>query len=485
MQFRYTILLLYLLFSGEILAQYPVSLNKDSAEATLNSLPVKYLDQVASKSDKYYALVTSRTEKTLEKLSRWENKIKVILEKTSPETAQRLFGNPGLTFAGLLEKYRQGKAATDQYRGRYDSYRDKLTTTMAYLDQKRAFLDSSLRLPLTRSQEKTARLNEQLRQTEAVEQFIKERKRQLMEVALRQAMKSPCLKKISKESYYYLGTLKNYREIFSDPKKAEETVLELLNKIPAFQEFLRRNSMLASLFRVPGDPLTPASLAGLQTRAQVNGLIQQQLSASGPNAMQQFQQNMQAAQSQLQELKNKVLKAGGGSSDANMPEGFKPNNQKTKTFFQRLEYGTNIQSQKGNSILPNSTDLAVSVGYKLNDKSTIGVGASYRLGLGRGLNAIKFTSEGVGLRSYIDWKIKGNFWVSGGYELNYRSSFASIVQLRDQSLWQQSGLLGLSKSVPIKTKFFTKTKLMLLWDFLSYRQVPQTQPLLFRVGYSF
>lgn len=484
MQFRYTILLLSLFASIQLGAQTAKS-NKDSSGVELTRLPAKYLDQVSAKSDKYYAAVTSKTEKTLERLARFETKLKAILEKTSPETAQRLFGNNQLTFSGLLEKYRQGKVASDQYRSRYDSYRDKLTTTMAYLGQKRQFLDSSVLKPLGRAQEKTARLNEQMRQTEAVEEFIKERKKQLMEVALKLAAKNPYLKKISKESYYYLETLKNYREIFSNPKKAEETALTLLNKIPAFQEFLRRNSMLASLFRVPGDPITPASLAGLQTRAQVNGLIQQQLAAGGPGAMQQFQQNIQAAQSQLTELKNKILKNGGSSSDANLAEGFKPNSQKTKTFLQRLEFSTNIQTQGARSFFPVTSDMALSLGYKLNDKSIVGVGASYKMGFGRGWEHIKFTSEGMGLRSFIDWKIKGNFWISGGYELNYRSAFRDITVLSDLSAWQQSGLVGLSKTVPVKTKFFKKTKLMLLWDFLSYSQQPRTQPVIFRVGYSF
>src|SRR5207237_1413894 len=117
--------------------------------------------------------------------------------------------------------------------------------------------------------------------------------------------------------------------------------------------------------------------------------------------------------------------------------------------------------------------------------------ASYKLGWGRGWNDIRLTQEGAGLRSYIDWKIKGSFWISGGYEMNYKS------QLRDFRIsspfgggrvgaaWQQSGLIGLSKVIDVRSKFFKKTKVQLLWDFLSYQQFPRTQPVIFRVGYSF
>ena len=142
-----------------------------------------------------------------------------------------------------------------------------------------------------------------------------------------------------------------------------------------------------------------------------------------PNAQQQFQQNLQAAQAQLNQLKDKVLRFGGGSSDAVMPEGFRKNDMKTKTFFQRLEYSANIQSQKATSFFPVTSDIGLSIGYKLNDKSIIGIGASYKLGWGRGWNNIRLSGEGAGLRSYIDWKLKGSFWLSGGYEQNYKSAF--------------------------------------------------------------
>lgn len=167
-----------------------------------------------------------------------------------------------------------------------------------------------------------------------------------------------------------------------------------------------------------------------------------------------------------------------------MPKGFTPNTQKTKTFLQRIELGSNLQSQKGNSLLPVTTDVGISAGYKLNDKSIIGLGASYKLGWGQNIRNIQLSHEGVGLRSFIDWKLKGSFWISGGYEGNYLQSFNSIAQLRQYSGWQQSGLLGVSKQLSLKTKFFKQTRLQLLWDFLSYQQVPRTQPLVFRVGYT-
>jgi len=135
-------------------------------------------------------------------------------------------------------------------------------------------------------------------------------------------------------------------------------------------------------------------------------------------------------------------------------------------------------------MFPITSDLGLSLGYKLNDKSVVGIGASYKMGWGSGWNNIRITHQGIGLRSYVDWKLKGSFWISGGYEQNYKSEIRSIDQLRDQSAWQQSGLIGLSKVVSVKSKLFKKTKVQLLWDFLSYDHVPRGQPIVFRIGYS-
>jgi len=485
-----TLLLILLLLAIFPLRAQQVVNKADSTARAVAELPAKYFNTITAKSQQYYKQVDAKTEKTLERLARWEAKIKNILEKASPETAQRLFAEGQISFAILLERYRAVQAKTRTAIGNttavYNEYRDKLTTTLKYVDQQKQQLQTGVVEPMQKAKAATDKLNEHLSNSEALQQLIKERKKQLLEQAIKYLGKSKYLGKISKESYYYIEALKNYKELFSDPKKTEELALKLLQKIPGFGDFLRRNSMLASLFGSPDASGSPASLAGLQTRAQVNNLIQQQLAAGGPNAQQQFQRNMQAAQAELSELKNKLLKAGqsGGGADDLPPPG-KLNNQRSKTFLQRLEYGATIQSQKGNSFWPNSSDIGLTLGYRAHDKATFGVGISYRLGLGRGLNAIRFTSEGLGLRSYIDWKLKGSFWISGGYEQNYRTAFNSVEQLRNQSAWQQSGLIGISKKISLKTKFLKQTSVRLYWDFLSYQVVPRGQPVVLRVGYNF
>ena len=366
---------------------------------------------------------------------------------------------------------------------------DSLSTSLKFMQQNQELISKTkeAQKKLKDALSKVNGLENQFQKAEEIKKFLKERK-EFLKDQLSKLGFARQLKKINKQVYYYSEQIAEYKTILRDQKKAERKALELLSKTKLFKDFMRKNSMLASLFRMPGDPNDPAyvaSLAGLQTRVQVNNLIQQQIAAGGPNAQAQFQQNMQAAQSQLQQLKNKYSQYGRGSSDDIMPEGFKPNDQKTKSFFKRLEYGTNVQSQRATNFFPVTSDIGLSVGYKLNDKSVIGIGASYKMGWGRGWNNIRISNQGVGLRSFIDWKIKKSFWMSGGYEQNYKTAFSDFNQLKDMNAWQTSGLIGLSKVISLKTRLFKKTKLQLLWDFLSYEQIPRTQPVVFRVGYNF
>lgn len=447
----------------------------------LQQLPIKYINKIDDKIDKYSRRITGKTEKTLAKLSRWENKIQTILNKVNPEAVASLFGNNQTTFGNLLQKIKEGKTIAENYKAKYDEYRDKLTTSLKYLEQQKANLKNSILKPLNEANKKLTALEYEIKNTESVEQFIKERKKRLLNEVVKYIGKSKYLTKIDKDSYYYIETLRNYKEIFSDKDKAEEVALVLLNKIPAFKQFIQQNSILSSLFRAPNNGVDLSNYTNLQTRASVNALVQGRISTGGPNAQQSFSQNLQQTQAELTKLKDKVIKAGGNNSDKDIPS-FKPNSQKSKTFFQRLEYGSNFQFVKGSSILPTVADIGLSIGYKLNDKSIIGMGVSYKIGLGS-LQRIQISHQGISFRSYIDWKLKKQFFVSGGYEMNYHAQFNTISQLKNYNEWQSSGLIGLTKKINIKTKWFKGTKIQLLYDILYRQHNPVSQPVLFRIGY--
>jgi len=331
-------------------------------------------------------------------------------------------------------------------------------------------------------------LQAKMQDAEQIKEYIRQRKQQISQYIHQHANLAGLVGKdyqgFNRDVYYYSQQVREYKEMLNDPDKMTKEALTLLNKLPAFQAFMKQNSQLAGLFNLPANYGSTASLAGLQTRDQVAALINQQVAAGGAGGQAALQANLQSAQSQLDGYKDKLSKLGAGSGDIDMPN-FKPNDQKTKSFWRRLEYGTNFQTTRNNYFFPTVSDFGLSVGYKLTDRSTIGVGLSYKLGWGNGIQHIAFSSQGAGLRSFIEIKIKGSFSASGGMELNHTTPFARFQQLRNWEDWTKSGLIGVTKTVSMKSRVFKKTKVQLLWDFLSYQQVPRTQAVIFRIGYTF
>ncbi len=455
-----------------------------SIDTGTHLVSARYIQSVQSTASNLEDKLDKKTEKLLRKLQQQESRIYKKLQKTDSTKAKALLEQSEAQY----KKLEQNIAKLGKKGNTYIPSLDTLTSSLKFLQQNPQLLQlKDNAKQLTGAMDKVQGLQQQFNKAELVKKLIKERKQTLTN-QLQGLGFIKELKQINKQVYYYQDQVNEYKELLKDHKKAERKALELLSQTKLFKDFMQKNSQLASLFRLPtNNPTDPAalnaSLAGLQTRTQVNNLLQQQLST--PGAMDQFQQNMQDAQSQLSSLKNKLGNQIGntGSKDIDMPDGFKPNQQKTKSFKDRLEYNTDFQSQRSSGYFPTTSDIGLSVGYKLNDKSIIGIGAAYKLGWGKNIQNIKITHQGIGLRSYIEWKIKGGFWLTGGYEQNYRQQFNSIAVLKDLNKWQQSGLIGLSKQINLNSKIFKRTSVKLLWDFLSYQQVPRKQPVLFRVGY--
>lgn len=453
----------------------------------ITNFPSKVIDKINSKASQLEDKLVSRTQKYLQRLAKRETRLKKKLEKIDSAAAQNLFSNTEAEYKRLSNMLNDSLSHTMLSRVQYIPNIDSLKTSLSFLELNSNLVAASpakIKAALANVQQ----LQSQLQSTEQVKEFIRQRKLQIKE-ALSKYTKLPNslskdLGRFNKEAYYYSQQIREYKEILNDPDKLEQKALGLLSKLPAFQQFMKEHSALAALFPMPDNYGTPQSLAGLQTRNQMQQMIQTQLTAAGPNAQQVVQQNIQQAQAQLNQLKDKLNKFGGGSSDMDVPD-FKPNEQRTKSFWKRLEYGTNLQSVKSSFFFPTTTDIGLSIAYKLSDKNSIGLGASYKMGWGKDIRHINITHEGIGLRSFVDVKLKGSFYASGGFEYNYQQPFRSLTQIDEADEWQQSGLVGISKIVSLKSKLFKKTKIQLLWDVLSYQQVPKTQAIKFRVGYNF
>ena len=238
--------------------------------------------------------IIAKSKKTLQRLQKQEQNIykKQLGTKDSIEARLKLAEVQG-KYKRLQEKIKNPSSFAPSSVQQYIPHLDTLKTAFKLLEQNNS--TANIRNALSKIQS----LDNRFQQAEEIKQFIHERREQLQQ-QLEQLGLLKDLKKINKEVYYYSEQIKEYKQIISDPGKTEKKAIELLSQTKVFQDFMRRNSMIASLFRLPGDPNNPAymaSLGGLQTRSQVNNFIRQQVTSGGPNAQAQFRQNIQQGQS--------------------------------------------------------------------------------------------------------------------------------------------------------------------------------------------
>lgn len=468
---------------------------------TINSLSKQY--------SKLEDNLNKQSEKLLKDMQKKECKLQSKLQSKDSNKAKELFTtdvkDKYLELQGKLA-YKTGiikKFPLTQYVPGLDS----MQTALSFLSKSEYLPEAKIK-QVQDLRDKLKDLQAQLQKANDIQSFIKEREENLKNQLFNSGLTKQ-LKRINQKAYYYQARLNEYKEILNDKQKLKEKILETVRTLPAFKKFWQKNSYMASLFPDPSNSSTAATIAGLQKRASVENIIAQRMGAtkatspvagatssggSSVNPQQFMQQQISVGQAQLDQLKDKLNKLGmkGGSSDMTMPD-FKPNAQKTKSFLQRLEYGFNIQSQPSHYYLPATTDLALMLGYKLSDSKSVGLGMSYKMGWGNlqnGLKGIHISSDGIGLRSYVDIKSpiksKGQFlnglWISGGFEYNYLSSFKSLQELQSNiDVWQKSALLGISKKYNIGKKVGS---LQLLYDFLHNQQMPPGTALKFRVGYN-
>lgn len=470
----------------------------DSANAKLQSVQ-DISDKTISGLEKQYSGLTDKlnaqSAKLLSKMQSKESRLQQKVQNTDSAKSAAVF--------------------TDEVKNKYQSLKSTLSDTSGLLRQfplkeyvpgldsmqtSLTFLLRNKNLPTDKLQQiqelstKLKGLEAELQKANDIQSFVRDREAQLKEQLLNMGFARQ-LTGINKQVFYYQAQLSEYKSILNDKEKLKEKLLQTVSSLPVFQKFWQKYSYLNMLFPMPVDPDAPTALAGLQTRTSIQSVLAQRVNsaaAGGMSPQQYFQQQLGNAQNQLTQLKNKLsgLNGGGGSSDMTMPD-FKPNEQKTKSFLERLEYGFNIQSEHGRYYLPTTSDFALTLGYKFSDSKRAGIGVSYKLGWGNGFRHISLSSQGIGLRSYIDIKspVKskgiffGGLWISGGFELNYFNSFRSLQDLHENiDVWQKSALLGLSKKYKIGKK---EGNMQILYDFLHNYETPPSQAIKFRLGYTF
>jgi hypothetical protein len=426
-----------------------------------------------SKHDRVIERMEYSTEKYLLKISKQELKLKRRFAKKDSTLAEQMFGNIHREYNNLKNILNNTAVKIP---GSYNSRIDSMKTALHFLEKINIIKSST---EVKQSYSYYNNIQTKFDKITYIENIIKQRQ-QLIREKLNGFGLVKYINQYKRQFDYYKAQAEEYKQFFQTPDKIEIIILKIANKIPEFNQFFNSHSQLASLFTLPGN--NEASTSGiddLQTRKMVMEELQERTGSNGQDILKQSVANSQLY---VGRVKDKLTIRGSGDDDITMP-GFKPNSQKTKQFLKKLEYGTNIQSSRGSFLLPVSTDINLNVGYKINSRSVLGIASCYRMGWGKDVRHLHFTHEAVGFKTFCEVKFKGSFWISGSGEMNYRVGFKNIDELKAFSLWQKSVLAGVSKKYTVGNRI--NGKIQLLYDFLHSQQIPATQRLLFRAGYTF
>ncbi|WP_146217675.1 hypothetical protein [Chitinophaga sp. S165] len=440
----------------------------------------KYLQEVYHKSEALQQKLEKRSISLLDRFSRQQQQLNQKFSKLQK-------GENGLNFDALgdtIAKLRAGFATKQQQQLTtlqqkiYLPELDTMQTTLRFLSAS-GKLTNQYDAELKQALKSVNELHNRLNQTETLHRFLEDHKRLLKSRLSSYNLFKKDVEKINKESYYYNQQIKNYTAMLKDRRKAEAKALKLLKESVQYKDFVSKNSWLAGLFPVPPTGTSPsAALQELQTQAQVEQQIQQRLGAD-LGARQLVSERMNAAQSRFNELKSKYQHV---DNTADMP-GFKPNEMKSKSFFQRLEFGINLQMQRRANWYPTATDLAGQLSYQFAKNGHAGFGVAYQLSWMSSTEHFSLRTGGYGIRSFVDWKLKRSFYLNAGFEHNYNIVSVNTINAQQWKGWRSSALLGISKQYNVSNK--VKGNVILLYDFLSSYYMPRTRPLKLRIGYNF
>jgi putative ubiquitin-RnfH superfamily antitoxin RatB of RatAB toxin-antitoxin module len=461
----------------------------DTLTGKLANFPSRVFGKIQSQSASLNQQLTSQTQRYLSRMARREQRMQQKLSAVDSNAAKSLFANSQQQYAALSAQIKTdtGNRQTT-FSGQYHPYADTLQGAMAFLNQNPQVLASGTATKLQAASTQFQALQAKMQDADIAKAYVQSRQQQISEYIAEHANMIGVLGKplagMQQEQVYYAQRVQQYKAMLSDPSALAQQALSMLGRLPAFQSYMTTHSQLGSLFHLPGNYGTAQALNGLQSKEQVAGLVKSQVSAGGSAGASAMQANLQSAESSLDGYKDKLSKLGLGNGDAQLPVDPKTNDQHTKSFLGRLQYSFNFQTTHNSIYYPSLLTLGLGLGYKLGHSNVIGVGASYEIGTGNGINHIAITGNGLGLRSFATIKLKTSFSLYAGLEYNYTTPFTNYQQLKQLQYWTRSGLIGVQKTVSMKSKVFKQTTLALLWDFLSYQQVPQTQPLIFRIGYS-
>jgi hypothetical protein len=224
----------------------------------VNYITQKYLNQADKKIVNLQKKISKKNNKTLFKFSQQEEKILYKYCEKNPTHADILFEYSGYSFNRINKVLIKTKGKPSEYFPQLDT----ISSSLHFAEKDHSLLDPEadkikIEKKLNVALQHLNLLNKELEKYEAISQHTRSRKSVLNELA----KENPLLKKdvttLNKEAYYYQQQVTDYKSLFKDRAKAENTAMAWLRKTPAFTNIIKKYGQLA-MFNSQVPRATPA-----------------------------------------------------------------------------------------------------------------------------------------------------------------------------------------------------------------------------------
>ncbi|WP_293299884.1 hypothetical protein [Pedobacter sp. UBA4863] len=424
----------------------------------------KYLDVNIRAREKLNKRVAKQQEKLLKKLKRKEEKYLAKLKRKDSVSYVRYQQQP-LTYDSIAKLNRKDSAGTlNKYTKRGRSGIDSLKGVKKFLQDKAHLQGSSHQNELTAYDNKLSQLKAQEDKQTAINQLIQQRTTNLKNANKGSNIKVGGLTDIQKLVFYAKGKMGAFEQISNEPSKGEEKALEFLQGQEGFDSYLKGGNGMASL---TGKSSTELDNIGIQTKQQIEGQLKERfggnLSGIGQTMSGQIK-DFDKHTKGITDVKNKIKHAKQAKQSFNKagniqkPE-FKTNPMRSLPFSKRIEKQFNYQTTRPTiDGMPAILQISAMAGFRHTASLTYGLALTTGIGLGQNWSTVKFSFEGIGFRTYAEWKWQYGFGAYAGYERMYKraaftgsetASETTITNKHNNSTYNESLMLGITKTYRI------------------------------------
>lgn len=445
----------------------------------------KYLNINIKSLGKYDERIERQQERLLHKLKRKEDKFANRL-KQKDSAAYVRYQNQQLSYDSigkLLKPDSTALAATSK--NKTNKIIDSLKGVQAFVNTAASKAGLSNLNASSYSPELT-KLQQQLNYRDYINQLITQRTNNLKSLGTN----LPGMSGIQENVFYGKARMNTWKAVAEDPSKLEEKALEYLQGTEGFDQQLSQSTMGANSMQSLSGNASASDLEkmGFQTKDQLNKALQQKFGNNLSQVQQQLGGQVSQWQDKAHDITTKVSDAKNQIADTKSqltnaksqitkPQiNLNKNPMRGLPFFKRLEKQYNWETTRATPDgQPAMLQGAAMVGFKHTPKLSYGIGTALNIGLGQDWNHVKFSFQGLGLRTYLQYQMIYGIGLYCGYERTYKQavftttnetsiSTANNSSPHNTSDYNESVLIGLTKSYKINSKWNGQIQVMYdLW----------------------